>query len=123
MQVRQFIIDKCRAALDEFMTALRAVLTRLVVRIVVRTAWGEEHDCASVASARQAIESLDTATPRGRFLRYELMVKYSNGDAIDASLRGRPRHDPVSVARRLNLPTATREPRSSSSAARPAASS
>lgn len=85
MQARQFIVNKCSAALDEFMTALRAVLTRFVIRVVVRTAWGEEHDCASVAVARQAIETIDTATPRGRFLRYELLVKYSNGDAIDAS--------------------------------------
>lgn len=85
MQIRQTIVDKCSAALDKFMTTLRAVLTRVVIRIVVRTAWGEERDCASVAIARQAIETIDTATPRGRFLRYELMVKYSNGDAIDAS--------------------------------------
>ena len=90
MQVRQTIVDECSAALDGFMATLRAVLTRLVVRIVVRTTWGEEHDCASVASARKAIESLDTATPRGRFLRYELQVKYSNGDTIDASFEAAP---------------------------------
>ena len=90
VQVRLFIINKCSAALDGFMTALRAVLTRLVVRIVVRTAWGEEHDCASAAIARQAIETIDTATPRGRFLRYELLVNDSNGDAIDASFEAAP---------------------------------
>ncbi|MDP1690985.1 MAG: hypothetical protein Q8L49_03325 [Burkholderiaceae bacterium] len=44
----------------------------------------------SVAVAREAIETLDTATPRGRFLRYELRVMYSQGDVIVASFEAAP---------------------------------
>ena len=78
-------MQACSNEIDTFMTTLRGVLTRLVTQIVVRTTWGEDHSYANVESARKAIQTLAVALPSGRFLRYELRVKYSNGDSIEAN--------------------------------------
>lgn len=84
-RIRQGIVDACHDDIDSFMSALHGVLKRLVTQVVVRTTWGEDHTCSSVQTARKAIETLDTSVPRGGFLRYELRVKYSNGDSIEAN--------------------------------------
>jgi hypothetical protein len=63
---------------------LHAVLRRVVQRVLICTAWGEQQAFASPSDARDALARIDTSAPRGRFLRYELRVKYSNGDSIDA---------------------------------------
>jgi hypothetical protein len=84
-QIRRAIVASARTQINEFMTKLRAVLSRIVAQVCVRTTWGEDHAFTDIAAARQGIGALDVKHPQGQFLRYEVRVRYSNGDTIDAS--------------------------------------
>lgn len=73
-----------RKELDEFVAELNQSLTRRIERIVVATLHGPECELLTVSDAIAFIDGYDECTPADRFVRYEVDVRYSNGDRIAA---------------------------------------
>ena len=88
-ELRAGICAQCQQDIDEFMCTLHDVLRRHVEEISVRPVWGEERRGTSIGDAKKALASIDLAQPRGTFIRFEVAVRYSNGDTIQANFETR----------------------------------
>lgn len=88
-RIRTYIAAACVSEINSFMDRLEAVLRRHIVEITVVSAWGDSHTVSTVVEARDLLASLDTTNPRGVFMRFEITVKYSNGDLIRAEFADR----------------------------------
>ncbi len=68
-----------------FVRELENCLTRSITSVCVLTLHGQTKELASVKSAIAFIESFEETTVAGAFVRYEVNVRYSNGDEIRGS--------------------------------------
>ena len=76
---------------DLFFRNLRDCLRRFVQHVFVLTLSGTSHQFDRVDDAIRFIADHDQAEPASDFVRYELNVRYSNGDDIRASFASRER--------------------------------
>jgi hypothetical protein len=67
-----------------FFTSLRRTLDRRIERIVVLPLHGAENEFTSIPDATRFIEAYNEAQGTGQFRKYELIVRFNNGDSIDA---------------------------------------
>lgn len=74
-----------------FLQTLRLCLNRLVEQIFVLTLSGNSHKFDFIEDAVRFISEYDESKPASDFLRYELNVRYSNGDEIRANYQERER--------------------------------
>ena len=81
----------CSESSDEyqaFRIALEGSLTRRIVHIVIIPLYGGRLNFASVEEAARAIRDYDTSGQAvGEFIRFEIQMKYSNDDMINATFR------------------------------------
>jgi len=90
-RIRQQIISLNHEAFASFFDALRDNLGRRVKEILVRPVFGLDNTFSSVEEAISFISIHDEGIPRGNFVRYEIQVRFSNGDRIEADLGARDR--------------------------------
>jgi len=83
-----------RADLDAFASTLRATLIRKIESVYVFPLHGIRKMLGSVTDAIAFIESFDENNPHGIFARYEVGVRYSNGDEV----RGQFERKPIAIA-------------------------
>jgi len=76
-----------RADLDAFAAALRATLTRQITSVYVLPLRGTARTLEGVAQAIAYIESFDESATDGALIRYEVGVRYSNGDEVRGQFR------------------------------------
>ncbi len=70
--------------MGQFMAALEAAVTRVIELVRVLPLYGSATDCPSLAKAIQFIEEYDESDHGLLMLRYEIDVRYTNGDRIEA---------------------------------------
>jgi hypothetical protein len=71
--------------LERFFTELQATLDRKVVRVIVILLHGNQSEFTSIKEAVSFIRGYDeVALQNGVFREYEVIVRYSNGDKIEA---------------------------------------
>ncbi len=81
-RIAAFLRDRHKADLVTFSTALRTTLTRSIKSVYVLPLHGSLRTLADVAEAIAFIESFDESKPCAPFTRYEIGVRYNNGDEI-----------------------------------------
>lgn len=74
-----------RADLAEFFGLLEVVLSRVVAQVFVLALHGANCEVASIGEAIRFIQSHDESHRPHKFCRYEVNVRYTNGDEIRAS--------------------------------------
>ena len=80
------LIASNRAVLDVFFAELVKVLDRTIERVICIPLHGSQNEFASVGDAVQFIKTFDvTVASTATFKKFEIIVRYSNGDKIDAS--------------------------------------
>ena len=88
---RERIADEIRGLhadqFGPFFDELRACLNRTIKHIFVLTLSGPSRQLASIEDAVRFVEDYDEAAPASEFVRYELNVRYTNGDEIRGSFR------------------------------------
>lgn len=72
-----------------FMRALESVVVRQVELVRVIPLHGSEVRWASVEDAIKSIEAYDENTKANPFIKYEIEVRYKNGDRIDGQLNSK----------------------------------
>lgn len=77
------------AELREFVEALDAVLDRTIVTISIATLHGLTCEVPTVTHAVRFIERYDERQAVSGFVRYEIRVRYSNGDRIEGEFEGK----------------------------------
>ncbi|SDG17982.1 hypothetical protein SAMN05216241_106119 [Limimonas halophila] len=76
---------------QDFFERLRKVLDRVIDRVAIIPLHGEEHEFGSPEEAKNFIDSYSETNDQGTFRKYEVRVKYSNGDKIEAEFRDKER--------------------------------
>lgn len=74
--------DRHKADVDAFMASLRVALTRKIQSVYVLPLHGAARTLGDVREAIAFIETFDESKPCEPFTRYEVGVRYSNGDEI-----------------------------------------
>jgi len=82
------LIARSRDAVDEFMAALTLVVTREICSVQIIPLHGTAEVLASIPEAIRFVEACRTRG-RGPLLRYEIQLRYSNGDRVDAQFAER----------------------------------
>ncbi len=77
-----------QTSIEKFFVRLRISLDRAIEYIVIIPLFGEQHKFSSTSAAGNFLQTLNTLTVSGSFQRFEVVVKYSNNDVINASIPG-----------------------------------
>jgi hypothetical protein len=88
-RIARFLRDRRKADLDVFTSSLRVALTRSVIAVYVLPLHGAARTLADVPEAIAFIESFDESKPCNPFTRYEVGVRYGNGDEIRGEFKDR----------------------------------
>lgn len=86
-RIAVFLRDRQKADLDGFTAALGVALTRKIESVYVLPLHGLPRTLADIAKAIAFIEAFDESKPDTPFTRYEVGVRYSNGDEIRGQFR------------------------------------
>lgn len=79
--------DTHRTQVNAFTSALRVTLTRRIASVYVLPLHGSARTLGGVAEAIDFIESFEESKPNSLFIRYEVGVRYNNGDEIRGQFR------------------------------------
>lgn len=83
--LKQHLIHSNQKLLDRFFKELQATLDRKVARVIVIPLHGNQSEFTSIKEAVSFIRGYDEVAPQnGVFREYEVIVRYSNGDKIEA---------------------------------------
>jgi hypothetical protein len=81
-RIAEHLIDLNQNKVDQFFTELEATITRNIEIIRVLPLSGKTHDFENVDDAVNYIQSVDGDETDGSVVRYEVQVRYDNGDEI-----------------------------------------
>lgn len=90
-QIAQQIRTLNSEQFDEFFRSLRGSLTRRVEYVIVLALTGTQHCFNTIQEAVHYISNHDQSTPSSEFVKYELNVRYSNGDDIRGTFHDKDR--------------------------------
>ena len=86
-QIREEIRSSCADQFNPFFSALRSSLDRRVRNVFVLTLSGASRAFDSIQDAVLFVSKYDESVSVSDFVRYELNVRYSNGDEIRGAFR------------------------------------
>jgi len=81
--------EKNKSNISNFLKTLEKTLDRQLSQVIVIPLHGDELTFATVNDAMEFINNFDEANGEGAFRKYEVIVRYSNGDSIDASFQSK----------------------------------
>jgi hypothetical protein len=81
------LLRKQKEDVEQFVEALEKVVSRQIDRITVMPLHGTVQELATVAEAIMFIEGYKESVGQHPIQRYEIRVRYNNGDSIEATFR------------------------------------
>lgn len=90
-RIRDYLLTAHSKELDGFLKSLEGMLERKVVKSLIATLHGKTREVASVSEAVAFIRGYDESLAVSGFVRYELHVKYNNGDKIEGEFQDKQR--------------------------------
>ncbi|WP_226011011.1 hypothetical protein [Halomicrobium salinisoli] len=90
-KIAEHLIDLNKDKVDHFFTELEATITRNIDVIRVLPLAGESYEFETVEDAVNFIESVDEDHDSGPVVRYEVQIRYDNGDEITGEFSKRER--------------------------------
>lgn len=80
------LIRSNKTVFDRFVKSLEATLDRRIERVILIPLHGDESEFSALDDAIKFIQTFDEeANHNGKFRKYEVIVRYSNNDKIDAA--------------------------------------
>lgn len=77
-----------KVAIESFLAKLKSSLDRIIASVLVIPLYGDAESFNSTGEAKTFIHKLDLNRENcGEFEKFEIIVKYSNGDGIDATFK------------------------------------
>ena len=83
----QALLRKQKGDVEQFVEALEKVVSRQIDRITVMPLHGTEKELQTVADAIKYIEGYEEKAGQHPIQRYEIRIRYNNGDSIEATFR------------------------------------
>jgi hypothetical protein len=87
LDVAKKLLKLNKKNVDEFLNMLSSSMSRLIERVIILPLHGQESIALSVTDAIAFLKNYSDDTLKLPFVRYEVIVKYSNGDKIDATFK------------------------------------
>lgn len=85
-KLKQHLVNSNQSLLNRFFAQLQATLDRQIEQIILLPLHGQQNEFGTIAEAITFVMNYREDTLRdGGFRKYEIIVRYSNGDKIDAS--------------------------------------
>jgi hypothetical protein len=89
-QLKQHLVDSNQALLEKFFSELQATLDRQIYQIILIPLHGQQNEFATVAEAIAYVKNYrEDGLREGEFKKYEVIVRYSNDDKIDATFQNK----------------------------------
>ncbi|HUQ72240.1 MAG TPA: hypothetical protein VM165_22130 [Planctomycetaceae bacterium] len=88
-KVWETLLELNRRNVDEFMLQLERAVQRLITAVRVTPLHGAAKDCITVNEAIAFVDAYDEQAATGPLVKYEVVVRYDNGDKIDAQFQDR----------------------------------
>lgn len=86
-ELRGIMVKSENARFQEFLSALAAVLDRVVEKLLVIPLYGAESEFNCISDAVSFLRDYQPNLAKGAFRKFEIVVRFSNGDSIDASFK------------------------------------
>lgn len=87
-QLKQHLVDSNQSILNEFFKELQTTLDRQIERIILIPLHGRQSEFGTVADAIKFVTNYqEDVLHDGAFRKYEVIVRYTNEDKIDASFQ------------------------------------
>ena len=78
------LINLNERGLQDFMAHLKRAVKRQISSVRIIPLHGLARDCVTVGEAITFIEEYDETAPDGPLVKYEIIIRYDNGDKVDA---------------------------------------
>jgi hypothetical protein len=89
-KLKQNLVDINQNLLDHFFAELQATLDRQIEQIFLIPLHGQQSEFMTIPDAITFVENYtEDGLREGNFRKYEIIVRYSNGDKIDASFQNK----------------------------------
>lgn len=88
-QVWNKLLELNKNSLDAFMLHMERAVLRKINGIRIIPLHGSAKDCVSVQDAIGFVTAYDEAAPTGPLVKYEVIIKYDNGDKIEGQFQDR----------------------------------
>jgi hypothetical protein len=90
IKLKQNLVDINQNLLDHFFSELQATLDRQIEQIILIPLHGQQSEFTTILDAITFVENYtEDGLREGNFRKYEIIVRYSNGDKIDASFQNK----------------------------------
>jgi hypothetical protein len=83
------LLELNRRSVQEFMSHLKRAVERQISAVRITPLHGSAHDCVSVADAISFVTTYDEAAATGPLVKYEIQIRYDNGDKVDGEFQDR----------------------------------
>jgi hypothetical protein len=87
LKVWSKLLQLNQANVDEFMAHLERAVRRQIAAVRVLPLHGMAKDCATVDEAIAFVGRYDESAPTGPLVKYEVLIRYDNGDKIEAQFQ------------------------------------
>ncbi|HUE16879.1 MAG TPA: hypothetical protein VMR25_22070 [Planctomycetaceae bacterium] len=77
------ILELNKAGVDDFINALERAVNRRISAVRITPLHGTAIECGSVQDAIGVVEKYDESAQPGPLVKYEIQIRYSNGDKVD----------------------------------------
>jgi hypothetical protein len=89
-KLKQNLVDINQNLLDHFFAELQATLDRQIEKIILVPLHGQQSEFMTIPDAIAFVENYsEDGLREGNFRKYEIIIRYSNGDKIDASFQNK----------------------------------
>lgn len=89
-KLKQNLLDINQNLLDHFFSELQATLDRQIEQIILIPLHGQQNEFTTIQDAITFVENYtEDGLREDNFRKYEIIVRYSNGDKIDASFQNK----------------------------------
>lgn len=83
-RVKRNLLDIHKKAIQEFLRSLEQKLSKVIDKVIIVPLYGNAGEFTSIKQAAAFIDKYNESNPVGEFKKYEILVRFSNQDKIEA---------------------------------------
>lgn len=89
LSVASSLLEANQDNFNEFLSKLERKIQRRIEAVLITALYGSTETLGSITTAINYLEQYDESTDGGELKKYELSIRYNNGDTIDAQFENR----------------------------------
>jgi hypothetical protein len=90
-RIKQHLVAANQEQIDEFMAALSSRLDRVIEKVILVPLYGTLNEFSTIDDAIKFLNQYSVSESSGDFRKYEVIIRFSNGDRAEGSFREKVR--------------------------------